>query len=71
MAVAYAELGDFDSAVYWQEQAIGAAQRTGTRSEGLERCLKLFRDHKSLRSESNANENAQFELRYPLPISSL
>ncbi|MCH7727256.1 MAG: tetratricopeptide repeat protein, partial [Planctomycetes bacterium] len=49
LAVAYAEVGDFEQAVKWQEKAISLAERDGVETADLTARLKLFRAGKAYR----------------------
>jgi tetratricopeptide (TPR) repeat protein len=50
LAAAYAEAGDFDSAVRYAQQALGVKGITPLRSRSIQRHLALFQQHKPLRS---------------------
>jgi tetratricopeptide (TPR) repeat protein len=50
LAVAYAESGDFDSAVRYGEQALAAKHTWQRDSKKIERHLESFKEHKPIRS---------------------
>lgn len=50
LAVAYAEIGDFDSAVHFAEQASGVGGISQVNSKRIQRHLDLFKEHKPVRS---------------------
>ena len=49
MAAAYAETGDFDSAVRFEEKAIARAHKLKRDSAGMEKMLALYQQHKPYR----------------------
>jgi hypothetical protein len=50
LAAAYAETGDFDSAVRYAEQALGVKDIAPTDSKRIQRHLALFKQHQPIRS---------------------
>jgi tetratricopeptide (TPR) repeat protein len=50
LAAAYAETGDFDSAVRYAEQALAVKNIAATDSKKIQRHLELFKEHKPIRS---------------------
>ncbi len=51
LAAAYAEIGDFKSAVKWSEKALAMVESDPVRTERYKRHLKSFRDGKPWREE--------------------
>jgi len=49
LAVAYAEVGDFDSAVRYAQQALAIKGVTPTGSKKIQRHLESFQQHKPIR----------------------
>lgn len=49
LAVAYAEIGDFDSAVQYAQQALGVKGISSKDSKRIQRHLQLFQQHKPVR----------------------
>jgi tetratricopeptide (TPR) repeat protein len=51
LAAAYAEAGDFDSAIQFEEKAIAQARKVKSYAEGMERRLALYQQHKPYREK--------------------
>ena len=49
LAAAYAEIGDFDSAVQYAQQALGVKDISSKDSKRIQRHLQLFQQHKPIR----------------------
>ena len=49
LAAAYAEAGDFDSAIRFEQKAIAQAHKVRSYSEGMEHRLALYQQHKPFR----------------------
>jgi two-component SAPR family response regulator len=49
LAAAYAEVGDFDSAVQYAQQALAVKDISSTNSKRIQRHLQSFQQHKPIR----------------------
>ena len=58
LAAAYAEAGDFDAAIEWQEKALGLLAKSDEQNrKDLDARLALYRAKKPYREESKAGSN--------------
>ncbi len=59
LAAAYAEAGDFDSAIKWEQKAIDMNPRKFGEKHAAEKRLQLYKDRKPYRDEPAMNEKSE------------